>query len=97
MNEKGIDFLWKWIPFVRNSRYTADEGSFRNRSTSVGSEYLFVHGSDLHSTNALSSDSSQESTGEIGDLELANHNFTGIVVGVTILETRLVCVDRIPV
>ncbi|MEE8322218.1 MAG: hypothetical protein V3R57_01155 [Candidatus Bathyarchaeia archaeon] len=32
---------------------------------------------------------------EIGELKLATHNFTGIVVGVTSLDTRVDCGDRI--
>ena len=45
-----------------NLRSNASENE-KPRATSVGSEYVFVQGSDLHSTNALSSDSSEKSTG----------------------------------
>ena len=37
----------------------------------MGSEYLFAHGNELHSTNALSPDSVERSTGEVGERKLA--------------------------
>ena len=56
---------------LNHSRITGHAELRIQGSASAGSRYDSRWRSDLHSTNALSSDLSEQSTGEIGDSKLA--------------------------